>query len=298
MSPRLLTGIEYAPADPPGSRGHTLDLHLPSGDRPWPVLVVCGGSAWMDDGGSYYAAELAPWFTEAGFAVAGVCTRSSAQARFPAQLHDVQAGIRWLREHAAEHGLDAGRFAAMGDSSGGWTATMAGLVPDEPGTGVSGRVSAVVDLYGPTDFLQMDAHMLPGACEAFNAMLGISSCHDDPGSPESRLMGFPIQSRPDDIRAADPRSYVTAGAPPFLIAHGQEDALVPHHQSELLYEALAAAGAEATFFSVPGVGHDKGIVSPGVPEAVVRSTSSGATAHATRPTLEVIEDFLRRALDC
>jgi acetyl esterase/lipase len=257
------------------------------------VLVVCGGSAWMDDGGSYYAAELAPWFTEAGFAVAGVCTRSSAQARFPAQVHDVAAGIRWLRAHAAEHGLDPGRFAAMGDSSGGWTATMAGLTGD-----ASSRVSAVVDLYGPTDFLQMDAHMLPGACEAFNAMLGISGCHDDPGSPESRLMGFPIRSRPDDVRAADPRSHVTADAPPFLIAHGQQDALVPHHQSELLYEALAAAGVEATFFSVPGIGHDKGIVSPTVPEAVVRSTSSGSTGKQTRPTLEVIEDFLRTTLGC
>src|SRR4051812_4767632 len=176
MSPRLLTGIEYAPADPPGSRGHTLDLHLSSGDRPWPVLVVCGGSAWMDDGGSYYAAELAPWFTEAGFAVAGVCTRSSAQARFPAQLHDVQAGIRWLHEHAAEHGLDAGRFAAMGDSSGGWTATMAGLVPDEPGTRVSGRVSAVVGPDGPPHLPQMGPHMLPRPCAAFHPRPRIRSC--------------------------------------------------------------------------------------------------------------------------
>src|SRR4051812_29401308 len=119
MSPRLLTGIEYAPADPPGSRGHTLDLPLPSGDGPWPVLVVCGGSAWMDDGGSYYAAELAPWFTEAGFAVAGVCTRSSAQARFPAQLHDVKAAIRWVRLHAGGDGPGPPRLPVLGGSPRG-----------------------------------------------------------------------------------------------------------------------------------------------------------------------------------
>jgi acetyl esterase/lipase len=301
MSPRVLTGLDYAPAEPPDSRGHRLDLYLPDGDGPWPLLIACGGSAFLDDGGSYYAAELAPWFTGAGFAVAGVCTRSSGQALFPAQVHDVKAAIRWLRAHAEEHGLDPDRFAIMGDSSGGWTAAMAGLTGDrlEGSVGVTGgssRVQAAVALYPPTDFLQMDAQMLPGACASFNELMGISDCHDDPGSPESRLMGFPIQTRPDEVRAANPCSYASADAPPFLLAHGQLDALVPHGQSELLFEALAAAGAEATFFSVPEIGHDKGIVSPALPEAVVRSTSSRGTERETRPTLEAIERFLRAAL--
>jgi acetyl esterase/lipase len=301
MSPRVLTGLDYAPAEPPDSRGHRLDLYLPDGDGPWPLLIACGGSAFLDDGGSYYAAELAPWFTGAGFAVAGVCTRSSGQALFPAQVHDVKAAIRWLRAHAEEHGLDPDRFAIMGDSSGGWTAAMAGLTGDrlEGSVGVTGgssRVQAAVALYPPTDFLQMDAQMLPGACASFNELMGISDCHDDPGSPESRLMGFPIQTRPDEVRAANPCSYASADAPPFLLAHGQLDALVPHGQSELLFEALAAAGAEATFFSVPEIGHDKGIVSPALPEAVVRSTSSRGTEREMRPTLEAIERFLRTAL--
>jgi acetyl esterase/lipase len=301
MSPRVLTGLDYAPAEPPDSRGHRLDLYLPDGDGPWPVLIACGGSAFLDDGGSYYAAELAPWFTGADFAVAGVCTRSSGQARFPAQVHDVKAAIRGLRAHAGEHGLDSDRFAIMGDSSGGWTAAMAGLTGDRlegsvGETGGSSRVQAVVDLYGPTDFLQMDAQMLPGACARFNELMGLSDCHDDPGSPESRLMGFPIRIRPDEVAAANPCAYASADAPPFLIAHGQLDELVPHGQSELLFEALAAAGAEATFFSVPGIGHDKGIVSPSLPEAVVRSTSSRGTERETRPTLEAIERFLRSVL--
>ncbi|MGY1620469.1 alpha/beta hydrolase fold domain-containing protein [Geodermatophilus sp. SYSU D00691] len=301
MSPRVLPGIDYAPADPPGSRGHQLDLHLPEGEGPWPLLIAMGGSAFLDDAGSYYAAELAPWFTDRGFAVAGVCTRSSGQARFPAQVHDVKAAIRWLRAHAGEHGLDPDRFAVMGDSSGGWTAAMAGLAGDRlegslGETGASSAVQAVVDLYGPTDFLQMDAHMLPGACRSLNELMGLTDCHDDPGSPESRLMGFPIRTRPDEVRAADPCAYARADAPPFLIAHGQLDALVPHHQSELLFAALAAAGAEVTFFSVPGVGHDKEIVSPGTPKAVVRSTSTRGTGEEARPTLDAIERFLRVAL--
>jgi len=299
LTTRISTGIAYAPADPPGSSGHLLDLYLPDAAAPLPVLVVLGGSAFRGDQGSYYAAELAPWFTTAGFAVVGVSTRSSRQARFPAQVHDVKAAIRWLRAHAAEHGLDPDRIAVLGDSSGGWTAAMAGLAGDELEgdlgvTGVSSRVQAVVDLYGPTDFLLMDAHQ---AATGNRRMRGPAEPHDDPASPESQLMGFPIQTRPDDVRVANPATHAGPGAPPFLIAHGQLDPLVPHHQSELLYEALAAAGAEVTFYSVPGFGHDKGIVSPAVAEPEVRTTRADG-APGARPTLETIERFLRGALGC
>ena len=80
----------------------------------------------------------------------------------------------------------------MGDSSGGWTATMAGVT----GAGVQ----AVVDLYGPTDFLQMHEHMID--CPFLNAIFGLTECHNDSLSPESRLVGCP--------------NYVGRGEPPFL----------------------------------------------------------------------------------
>lgn len=51
-------------------------------------------------------------------------------------------------------------------------------------------------------------------------------------------MGFPIQAQPALVRQANPAAYVSPGVPPLLIAHGDEDALVPHHQSRLLYAAL------------------------------------------------------------
>ncbi|HEX6357922.1 alpha/beta hydrolase [Actinophytocola sp.] len=301
----VYTDIPYAAADPEGSRGHLLDLYVPAGQGRRPLLIVMGGSAWLGDNGKAYAAQLAPHFTAAGYVVAGVSTRSSAQTRFPGQLHDVKAAIRWLRVHAREYGIDPARFAVLGDSSGGWTATMAGVTGEVRGlegdvgvTGVSSRVQAVVDLYGPTDFLVMDAHMLPGACESFNELMGVSDCHNDVGSPESRLVGCAIQTCPDRVWAANPIRYVTPGAPPFLIAHGQQDLLVPHHQSELLYAALKRACVAATFFSVPGVGHSKNIVSPDNAESDVRSTvhCRDTTPPATRPTLDTIESFLDSAL--
>jgi acetyl esterase/lipase len=136
-------------------------------------------------------------------------------------VHDVKAAIRRLRAHARDYRIDPFRFAVMGDSSGGWTATMAGVTGDvvelEASVGVTGvpsTVQAVVDLYGPTDFLQMDAHMLPGACESFNQMLGLTDCHDDPKPPESLLVGCPIQSCPSAARAANPITYLSRNALP------------------------------------------------------------------------------------
>jgi acetyl esterase/lipase len=109
---------------------------------------------------------------------------------------------------------------------------------------VSSRVQAVADWFGPTDFLQMDAHRLP------NGMV-----HNSPGSPESRLIGGPLQKNKDRAEKANPITYITHNTPPFLIAHGDADRLVPHHQSELLAAALKEVGVPVTFYTVKGGGH-------------------------------------------
>lgn len=305
MAPAI-ADIAYAPAEPASSRGHLLDIYRAEAAGPSPVLIVTGGSAWMAEDGKEYAAVIAPHFAAAGYVVVGVSVRSSRHATFPAQVHDVKAAIRWLRAHAAEHGLDPERFAIMGDSSGGWTASMAGLAPPalegELGeTGRSSAVQAVVDLYGPTDFLAMDPHMLPGSCESFNAMLGITDCHNDVGSPESRLIGGRITEHPEQVVAVNPATYARVDAPPFLIAHGRQDPLAPHHQSEILYAALRDSGATVTFYSVPDVGHVKAITDESVPESVVLSATGGAERPpppwaGPRPSLSTIEGFLADAL--
>ena len=109
---------------------------------------------------------------------------------------------------------------------------------------VSSRVQAVADFFGPTDFLQMDAHRPPGG-----------QIHDSAFSPESRYVGGPIQENQDKVAKANPITYITARTQPFFIAHGEQDPLVPHHQSELLEAALKAAGVPVTFYTVKGAGH-------------------------------------------
>jgi acetyl esterase/lipase len=58
---------------------------------------------------------VAEQFNPAGFAVAGVSVRSSTNARFPAQVLDIHAAIRFLRANARRYGLDSRRIGVMGD---------------------------------------------------------------------------------------------------------------------------------------------------------------------------------------
>ncbi|MFE7278496.1 alpha/beta hydrolase fold domain-containing protein [Streptomyces sp. NPDC057623] len=258
-----MKALAYAPAQPAGTEGHLLDLYVPRSEKPVPLVISTRGSAWLADNGRRDADKVAAELNPAGYAVAGVSVRSSSQARFPAQLHDVKGAIRWLRAHAETYGLDPERVAIMGDSSGGWASAMAAVTGDDPALegdvgvrGPSSAVRAAIPFYPPTDFLQMDAHMPDDGAE-FNAIMGITGGHNDPRSPESRLLGRTItECRPDEIAPANPLTHIgERPVPPTLILHGEPDALVPHHQGRLLYDRLAAAGHEARLISFPKAAH-------------------------------------------
>ena len=224
-----------------------LDLYLPNGGTNLPLIIYIHGGAFRT-GSKRDQVPLE--YVPLGYAVASVDYRLSQDAVFPAQIQDCKAAVRWLRANAATYRLDSDRFAAWGYSAGGHLAALLGACGgvERFDTGdnlrVSSRVQAVVDYYGPTDFLQIDTHALPSAVP-----------HNPPNSPESQLIGGPIQENKDKVKAANPISYVTAEAAPFLIFHGDADPVVPHQQSRLLADALERAGVPVTFYTVSGSGH-------------------------------------------
>ena len=123
--------IDYAAPEPATSKGHKLDLYIPTGaTTPLPVVIWTAGSAWMADTGKNGAGRLAGQLNPAGYAVAGVSIRSSSQVTFPGQLHDIKAAIRWLRANAAKYNLDPNHIAAWGASAGGHLASMLGTSGD------------------------------------------------------------------------------------------------------------------------------------------------------------------------
>lgn len=217
-----------------GGRDLLLDLYLPARPRgPAPVVVRIHGGGWRN--GSKDRRPAVP-LAGHGYAVASVGYRLSGEAIFPAQIQDCKAAIRWLRAHSSKCGLDAGHFAVWGSSAGGHLAALVGTSGDardlegEAGNPAeSSRGQAVVDYFGPTDFLRMDD--FPGKLR-----------HNAPNSAESLVIGGPILENREKVARANPISYVSADDPPFLIVHGDQDPLAPLNQSELLRDALEKAG--------------------------------------------------------
>jgi acetyl esterase/lipase len=257
---KVVRDLEFAELDRLGNT-LALDLYLPDSpagnaakpDAPaqaLPVIVWIHGGGWSSGSRANCPAAV---FAAQGFAVASISHRFSQQAIFPAQIHDCKAAIRWLRANAVEYGLDADRIGVWGASSGGHLAALLGTtggVEEMEGRmggnlAHSSQVQAVCVWFGPTDFLQMNAQAPPDSRIDHNA----------PTSPESRLIGGPIQQNRELARAANPITYITGKEPPFLIMHGDRDNMVPLGQSKLLYEALKAADVNATLHILEGAGH-------------------------------------------
>lgn len=246
---RLVADVEFARV---GNEPVLLDLYLPrEQSAPRPLVVWVHGGAWR---GGDKANCPAVRLVSRGFVAASINYRLTPDAVFPAQIDDCRAAVRWLRRHSTEYGIDPTRVGVWGASAGGHLVALLGTAGDPPPAAAerlaaeSARVQAVCDFFGPTDFLQMDAHALPNA--PFK--------HDSPDSPESRLVGGAIQLHAARVAQANPITFVTPDDPPFLIVHGDQDPLVPLHQSQLLHDALRKAGVSSKLHVVVGAGHGVG----------------------------------------
>lgn len=225
-----------------------LDLFVPTGDGPFPLVLWVHGGAWL--GGSKDGGSPAVGLLSRGYAVASTNYRLSQHATFPAQIHDVKGAVRYLRANAKKYKLDADRIGVAGASAGGHLVALLGtsgdvkeLEGDVGPKGVNSRVRCVIDFFGPTDLTRLSP---PGGAN----------------NPVAKLLGGPVGEKKELVKQADPITFVSKDDPPFLIVHGDQDQVVPLSQSELLAAALKKAGVDVTFKVVEGAGHGNGIFTP------------------------------------
>ncbi|MGE5378178.1 MAG: alpha/beta hydrolase fold domain-containing protein [Bacteroidota bacterium] len=221
------------------SPSQKLDIYLPDeADGPFPVILLIHGGAF--EMGDKADIEVLPYLKALarGYAVVSVNYRLSGEAVFPAGLQDIKAAIRWVRANSSHYSLDGERIAACGSSAGGNYAAMICLTAnvtefDDPSFGnmeYPCNVQAAVDMFGPTDFLKMDAQLDengfgPGG-------------HGESNSPESKHIGTKISNAPLKVELSNPMTYIHERMPPLLIQHGRLDALVPVQQSIMFVEKL------------------------------------------------------------
>ncbi|HTV22171.1 MAG TPA: alpha/beta hydrolase [Polyangiaceae bacterium] len=277
--PRVVRDVKFARA---GDTDLLLDLYLPDakpapGKTPAPaakaasvgLIVWVHGGAWR--AGSRSSVDLVG-LTERGWALASVDYRLSTVARFPAQVHDIKAAVRYLRAHAAEHGYPPERIVIAGSSAGAHLAALVGVSNGHPelegSTGsdahTSSDVQAIVSLYGASNLTTILAQSTPHGLSVRVPALEL-------------LLGAKPDATPELARLASPIFHVDAKDPPLYLSHGDQDNQMPINQSHELEGAYQKLGLPVRFSVIHGSGH-------------------GGPGFTTPEQLAAIDTFLREQL--
>jgi acetyl esterase/lipase len=223
-----------------------LDLYLPPAAGA-PLLVWLHGGAW--ENGNKSAMPLAP-FVERGFAVASVDFSPASKARFPGQVHEIKAAIRFLRAEATRYGYDASRIAILGASSGAHLADVVGTSngnAELEGTlgdhrDQSSDVHAIVSYFAATNLTTILAQSTPFGLNIREPAL-------------QRLLGAPPKEAEALAKLASPVFQVDRNDPPLLLLHGDQDPQMPINQSHELEGAYERQGLQVDFIVVHGAAH-------------------------------------------
>jgi acetyl esterase/lipase len=221
-----------------------LDLAMPKeGDGPFPAVVCVHGGAWRA-GKRQDLNNTIEVLARRGYVAITVSYRLAPDAKFPAQIEDCKAAVRWLRANAKKYRVNPDRIGAIGYSAGahlccllGVTEKKDGLEGDGGNPDESSRLQAVVSFFGPTDMVERTWSKELEE-QIFLPLLGAS--YDD---------------KPELYRKLSPVTYVSRDAPPFLFFHGSEDKLVTPRHSRVLAEKLKKAGGSAKVIILEGEGH-------------------------------------------
>jgi len=249
----------------PGYRPQIVDIYVPAGAGTHPLVLYIHGGGWMA-GHTRHSGALADFpkvlaaLAAEGFTVASLEYRLSGEARFPAQLQDANAALRYLRSHAAQYKIDPTRVGLWGGSAGGHLAALTAVTCRntklDPAAADDACVQAVVTWYGVYDFAKMAGN----------------PTGDSAGS---QLLGCTGTCPADALAAASPATYINAKDPPFLLIHGEQDKTVPVAQSHEGEALLRKAGVPVESIYLPGADHSFiGATPAATRDATLRATNA------------------------
>lgn len=221
-----------------------MDIFLPdTGEGPFPVVVDIHGGGYFYGSRASVRMEPVLELIHRGYVVVTLDYTLSPYGKFPLQVQEIKAAIRYLRAHADEYHIDPERIGLWGLSAGAHLAVLAAVSSgvkelDDPDMGngeYPDRVQAVVDLYGPVDLA-----------------IGEGEGREDPsGTMSATFLGKPLSQVPELLRLSNPCNFIHEQIPPVFIQHGDSDRLVSIRNSCLLYERIVeAAGTDKVYFEI------------------------------------------------
>ena len=241
---RLDSNILFAKG---GSQELKLDLAMPMDvEGPFPAIVCLHSGGWVGGERQQMKGTIEA-LARHGYVTVSPDYRLAPHDRFPAQVEDCKAAVRWLRANAQKYRINLEKIGVFGFSAGGHLACMLGVTGKDDGLEGDGgnaeqssAVQAVVSFFGPTDFTQ--PAWSKEVCER----------HLKP------FLGGTVEEKADVYRRASPMTYAGQNAPPFLFVHGTADDIVPIQQSEEMVKKLRQAGVPARLIAVEGEKHGWG----------------------------------------
>ncbi len=241
-----------------GKTYHTLDIYIPKqAKESYPVVIHTYGSAWSMNNmkGSADLSTICAAYAKAGYAVVTPNHRSAEDGKYPAQLHDIKAVVRFVRGNAAKYKFDTSFIAVSGFSSGGHlsslTATTCGLKEGKSG---SVTVDLVGDLGEFTSFSScVDGAVLWSPPTDIYTMNPISM--GGSGTMEGAFIGVERQGNEDKWKVASSPYYASDDDPPIIMFHGTSDQVVNIEQSQELYDSLKKHNVVTEFVKVSGGQH-------------------------------------------
>jgi acetyl esterase/lipase len=227
-----------------GNTQHLLDIYIPSGAGPFPAVMHYPGMAFSN-GNSKSDGGLSSSYNAAGWIVVAPNLTGGVVAKYPTQIQELKAAVRFLRANAAKYKIDPKFIGVIGFSSGAWNTVILSTTGDVKEYKVgsttmdiegklggnleySSRVQAGWASAPPTDFLIMDS-------------CGSDMNHGGASSPEGGLIGGALAQNKDKCALANPITYITADDPPIHLVHGTSDRIVPTCQSVVMFNALKAS---------------------------------------------------------
>jgi acetyl esterase/lipase len=211
-----------------------------------PAIVCIHGGGWAF-GNKESWDGVCEQFASRGYVAVSVAYRFAPKFKFPDQVNDAKAAVRWLRANATRLKIDPNRLGAVGDSAGGHLSMMLGTTGEEKEfdsggdhPGVSSRVQCVVDFYGPADFTRSYG-MSPQVDKLYRDFMGADLEHDRRGHV-----------------LASPMYWVTPDSAPMLLIHGTKDPIVSYQQAIWMRDRLKAAEVEVELLPIEGGGHGFG----------------------------------------